>query len=315
MVLFTTPDSFPTATPIPSVITTTITTLPVLSAPSPSPIRSLGYRAAMIRMRAEAAATSHSPPLPPPLILSPTRPDAPHPGPHSSTSFTTIVIPSDCRAPISTDTELGAYVREFESMVRRDTYEIYTRLDDEQSQRQLLAGQVNMLFRDRRAHAHTPYLMETEARLSREAWGRSMDATDRSRQRAILDLLETDHGRREEIRELRAADRARQQLIVLDSSRLFRTLELDRLLHYRDIRDPLGVLHSQSCQRRLVAVLRLDFVMASHFICLLSIRVSIPASKALARDATRNGVDSHTSGTGVRGSERVALDSALQDFH
>ncbi|GJU83935.1 hypothetical protein Tco_1291481 [Tanacetum coccineum] len=74
-------------------------------------------------------------------------------------------------APVSTDTELGAHVREFESMVRRDTDEIYTRLDDEQSQRQLLAGRVNMLFRDRRAHAHTRHLMETEARMSREAWG------------------------------------------------------------------------------------------------------------------------------------------------
>ncbi|GKB88320.1 hypothetical protein Tco_0960592 [Tanacetum coccineum] len=38
-------------------------------------------------------------------------------------------------APVSTDTELGAHVRQFESMVRRDTDEIYTMLDDEQSQR------------------------------------------------------------------------------------------------------------------------------------------------------------------------------------
>ncbi|GJT26997.1 hypothetical protein Tco_0907272 [Tanacetum coccineum] len=51
---------------------------PVLSpAPPPSPIRSLGYRAAMIRMRADIASTSHSLPLPPPFILSPTRLDAP----------------------------------------------------------------------------------------------------------------------------------------------------------------------------------------------------------------------------------------------
>ncbi|GJS61017.1 putative reverse transcriptase domain-containing protein [Tanacetum coccineum] len=114
-------------------------------------------------------------------------------------------------------------------------YEIYTMLDDEQSQRQLLAGRVNMLFRDRRAHARTRYLMETEVRMSREAWGRSMDASDlaraevmslctivhaqmleiielqladHSRQRAISDLLKTDRERREEIRELRAADHA-----------------------------------------------------------------------------------------------------------
>ncbi|GJV55074.1 hypothetical protein Tco_1456079 [Tanacetum coccineum] len=144
-------------------------------------------------------------------------------------------------APVSTDTELGAHMREFESMVRRDTDEIYTRLDDEQGQRQLLAGRVNMLFRDRRAHAHTRQLMETEAGMSREAWGRAMDASDlahggvislrttvhaqmaeiaelqsadRRRQRAMSDLLETDRRRREEMRELRAADRTRQQQII-----------------------------------------------------------------------------------------------------
>ncbi|GJV05197.1 putative reverse transcriptase domain-containing protein [Tanacetum coccineum] len=54
---------------------------PVLSpAPPPSPIHLLGYRAAMIWMRAEAASTSHSLPLPPPFILSPTRSDAPSSG-------------------------------------------------------------------------------------------------------------------------------------------------------------------------------------------------------------------------------------------
>ncbi|GJT06107.1 hypothetical protein Tco_0840569 [Tanacetum coccineum] len=52
--------------------------IPVLSpSPPASPIRPLGYRAAMIRMRVEVASTSHSLPLPPPIILSHTRPDAP----------------------------------------------------------------------------------------------------------------------------------------------------------------------------------------------------------------------------------------------
>ncbi|GJU21892.1 hypothetical protein Tco_1155234 [Tanacetum coccineum] len=54
---------------------------PVLSpTPPPSPICLLGYQAAMIRLRAEAASTSHSLPLPPPFILSPTRSDAPSSG-------------------------------------------------------------------------------------------------------------------------------------------------------------------------------------------------------------------------------------------
>nr|GFB44524.1 hypothetical protein [Tanacetum cinerariifolium] len=54
-----------------------------------------------------------------------------------------------------------------------DTDEIYMRLDDEQTERQLLAGRLNMLFRDRRAHAYTHHLIETEARMSREAWVRA----------------------------------------------------------------------------------------------------------------------------------------------
>ncbi|GJV43573.1 hypothetical protein Tco_1428109 [Tanacetum coccineum] len=262
---------------------------------------SLGYRAATIRMRAEAAATSHSLPLPPPFILSPTRPDAPPPMPTSApTSLPPLLLPSASHredrpevnlpprkrlgialgpsyevgessaaaaarpagglradygfvatmdreirrdperyvgygitdswdeivetlqgAPVSTDTELGAHVRDFESMVRRDTDEIYTI--------------------DRRGHAHTRLLMETEARMSREAWGKSMDASDlaraevmslrttvlaqmseitelqsadHSRRRAISDLLETDRGRHEEMRELRADDRTQQQQII-----------------------------------------------------------------------------------------------------
>nr|GFD62359.1 hypothetical protein [Tanacetum cinerariifolium] len=43
-------------------------------------------------------------------------------------------------APDSTDTELSGYVREFETRVKQDMDEIYTRLDDEQTERQLLAG-------------------------------------------------------------------------------------------------------------------------------------------------------------------------------
>ncbi|GKG47551.1 hypothetical protein Tco_0507036, partial [Tanacetum coccineum] len=50
-----------------------------------------------------------------------------------------------------------------------DTNEIYVRLDDEQTKRQLLAGRHNMLYRDRRAHARTALLMEKGARMSREA--------------------------------------------------------------------------------------------------------------------------------------------------
>nr|GFD09210.1 hypothetical protein [Tanacetum cinerariifolium] len=116
-------------------------------------------------------------------------------------------------APVSIDTKLGRYKREFETRVRQDTDEIYMRLDDEQTERQLLAGRRNMLFRDRRAHAYTRHLMETEARMSQEAWVRATDASDlvrgkaadRRRQTVILELLRIDHRRSTKITELRTA--------------------------------------------------------------------------------------------------------------
>nr|GFC55286.1 hypothetical protein [Tanacetum cinerariifolium] len=85
---------------------------------------------------------------------------------------------------------------------------IYTRLDDEQTERHLLAGRLNMLFRDRRAHAYTRQLMETKARMSREAWIseiRELQAADRRRQTVISELLRMDHRRSTETSESRTA--------------------------------------------------------------------------------------------------------------
>nr|GEZ34090.1 hypothetical protein [Tanacetum cinerariifolium] len=109
-------------------------------------------------------------------------------------------------APVSTDTELGEYMREFETRVRQDTDEIYMRLDDEQTERQLLAGRLNMLFRDRRAHAYTCHLMVTKARMSKEAWVRATDASDLVHGE-VMSLRTTMLGQMSEIRELQAADR------------------------------------------------------------------------------------------------------------
>ncbi|GJR73743.1 putative reverse transcriptase domain-containing protein [Tanacetum coccineum] len=74
----------PPLPPIPSPSLLVSPPLPVsspVSVLSPSlpasPIHPLGYRAAMIWLRVEAASTSHSLLLPPPIILCHTRPDAP----------------------------------------------------------------------------------------------------------------------------------------------------------------------------------------------------------------------------------------------
>ncbi|GKD98849.1 hypothetical protein Tco_1382746, partial [Tanacetum coccineum] len=90
-----------------------------------------------------------------------------------------------------------------------DTDEIYGRLDEAQDARAVLSGRLNLLQRDRRSYAYTTLLMEREAIISREAWGRSMDAIDTapSEVRALRTIV---LAQQTEIAALRVADRARQ---------------------------------------------------------------------------------------------------------
>ncbi|GKD35983.1 hypothetical protein Tco_1251492 [Tanacetum coccineum] len=92
-------------------------------------------------------------------------------------------------APATDDTELGRQMTDFATMVRQDTDEIYVR--------------------DRHAHARTALLMEREGRMSREAWGRSMDASDLARSE-VMSLRTIVLGQQAVIIVLQAADRKRQ---------------------------------------------------------------------------------------------------------
>ncbi|GKF71302.1 hypothetical protein Tco_0207416, partial [Tanacetum coccineum] len=67
---------------------------------------------------------------------------------------------------------------------------------------------------------------------------RELHAADRMRQAVISEMLKANHRRSAEMRELRTTDHTRQQHLI-------------QTLTVRDSRDPLEVLHSQSCQRRL----------------------------------------------------------------
>ncbi|GJX17695.1 hypothetical protein Tco_0218527 [Tanacetum coccineum] len=105
-------------------------------------------------------------------------------------------------APVSTDTELGAHMREFESMVRRDTDEIYT------SSWRLRLGCLERSWgyggelsdASDLAHGEVISLRTTvHAQMSEIT---ELQSADLRRQRAMSDLLETDRRRREEMREL-----------------------------------------------------------------------------------------------------------------
>ncbi|GJZ83164.1 hypothetical protein Tco_0648337 [Tanacetum coccineum] len=102
-------------------------------------------------------------------------------------------------APVSTDTELGRHMTAFETRVRQDTDEIYTRLDNEQSGRQLLTSQLNMLFRDRRAHAQVMSLRTTM--FAQQSQIRELQSADRRRQTVITEMLAADHRRQKQLTE------------------------------------------------------------------------------------------------------------------
>nr|GFA48391.1 hypothetical protein [Tanacetum cinerariifolium] len=189
--------SIPALVPMPPWTDSEIVRLLAISSPpasplSPCPIRSLGYRAAMIRLE---------------IMRDPEREIG-----YGITDSCDEIVETLQGAPVSIDTELGGYMREFETRVRQDTDKIYMRLDDEQTERQLLVGRLNMLFRDRRAHAYTRHLMETEARMSQEAWVRATDASDLVRGE-VMSLRTTVLGQMSEIKELQAADRSRKTVI------------------------------------------------------------------------------------------------------
>ncbi|GKE59445.1 hypothetical protein Tco_1498630 [Tanacetum coccineum] len=240
MVITTSLDTFSTTNPILSPLPVSpplpvSSPVPVLSlSPPASPIRPLGYRAAMIWVRAEAVSTSNSLPLPPPIILAHTRPDAPSSGiPHLHLLSTDrkedkpeVTLPPRKRLGIALCPryEIGeissAVAARPVGGLRADygfvaTMDREIRCDLERDVGYGITDSWDEIFEamDRRAHARTARLMETEARISREAWGQSMDASDLVRAK-VMSLRTTVLAQQSEIRELQSADRRRQTVIT-----------------------------------------------------------------------------------------------------
>ncbi|GKC70211.1 hypothetical protein Tco_1116094 [Tanacetum coccineum] len=252
--------------------------LPVSPPPLPaSHTYPLEYRAAMIRLRVESPSTSYPLPLPSPIVLPHTRASVammraaapstyilasrsetpPSRTPPSRTPpllliplptpSSPLLLPStDCRAGVSEVGESSSAptarpTREF----RRD-YGFVATLDDEirrdperDDDRSLMSDQLNILRRDRRTHAHTSRLMESEARLSREAWVQSMDASDTTHSE-VSALRTTVLAQQTEIGDLRAADRRRQTQLT-EALTLLRTLQTQMAVlqrHQTPARDP-----------------------------------------------------------------------------
>nr|GEY22446.1 reverse transcriptase domain-containing protein [Tanacetum cinerariifolium] len=158
--------------PLPQILSPPI---PISPPPLPTSLTySLGYRAAMIRLRAEADIPEVT--LPPRKRLCVALGSRFEVSESSSTPTA---------RPIGGFRAYYGFFGTLDDEIRQDTNEIYRRLDDAQDDRLLMSGQLNMLHRDRRAYAHTARLIKSEARLSCKAWVQSMDASDTTRAKVM----------------------------------------------------------------------------------------------------------------------------------
>nr|GEY01579.1 reverse transcriptase domain-containing protein [Tanacetum cinerariifolium] len=243
------------------------------NAQSPNPIRSLGYRAAMIRLRAEAASTS-SPPLQLPSARH--REDRPE-----------VTLPP--RKKLGIVLGPGYEVGESSSTAAarpagglRADYGFVATMDREimrDPEREVGYGITDSWDEIVEALQGAP----TEARMSREAWVRSTDASDLVRGE-VMSLRTTILGQMMEIRELHATDRRRQIVIS----------ELLRTNH-----------------KRSTEIIELRTALQGQAM----INQGVTAALA-ARDALRstNGDDSHNSEIGVSRTERATRECAYTNF-
>ncbi|GJS71965.1 putative reverse transcriptase domain-containing protein [Tanacetum coccineum] len=233
--------------------------------PPASPIRPLGYRAAMIRLRAETPSTSHPLPLPtssPPLQLLSSdhrtdRPEITLPprkrlgvdlgpryeiGEGSSAARPTGGRRADYGFVGTMDTEIRRQRAEevgygIRDVWEQDTQDIYAVIGDTQDRQTQIYQSVETLVDDSQYHYETARLLDQEALVSREAWGRSIEvsymtrseimalrsvvmgqqaviaqlqAADRRSQAVTSEMLQADHRRQGVIKELLAADHQRQ---------------------------------------------------------------------------------------------------------
>ncbi|GJR73166.1 hypothetical protein Tco_0085531 [Tanacetum coccineum] len=205
------------------------------ASPPASPIRPLGYRAAMIRLRAEAASTSHSLPLPPPIILSHTRPVAPSSGTpplHLLSTDRREDIPEVCLPPQKRlGIDLGPRYEIGESSSAAAARPIGGRMADygfvgtmDTEIRQQRAEEVGYRIRDvwvalREAveeyHYETARLLDQEALVSQEAWGRSIEVSYMARLE-IMALHSVVMGQQAVISPLQAADHRRAACVDFD---------------------------------------------------------------------------------------------------
>ncbi|GJW17467.1 hypothetical protein Tco_0024903 [Tanacetum coccineum] len=273
--------------------------VPVLSSSPPaSPIRSLGYQVAMIRLRAEAASTSHLLPLPPPFILSHTRPAAPSPG------IPTLHLLSTDRREDRPEVTLPP--RKRLGIVLGPRYKVGESSSAATARPSggLRADYGFVATMDREIR-HDPK-REVGYGIT-DSWNEIVETLQGA---PVSTDTELDHKRSADMRELRTTDRTQQQ-------------QLRTLTVMQSLQGQLTTLQGQKMApkraTRLTPVTTTPAPTATTTTLVTNTQIQAMIDQGVtaalaARDANRNGDDNHTSGTGGRRTERVARECTYQDF-
>ncbi|GJY38148.1 putative reverse transcriptase domain-containing protein [Tanacetum coccineum] len=177
--------------------------------------------------------------------------------------------------PIVTDmAEFSQRMTEFETMIRQDTDEIYTRL------------------------------IEAEARMSREAWGRSMDASDLARAE-VMSLRTTVLAQQSETEVVHRGNEAAEETSDSDDSVRETSGTRQSLLSITEN----GTKQTPDQQRPE----KPNTTSVTNAQLQAMIDQGITAALA-AHDANRNVNNNHTLGTGVGRTERTARECTYTDF-
>ncbi|GJV14353.1 putative reverse transcriptase domain-containing protein, partial [Tanacetum coccineum] len=239
----------------------------------------------------------------------------------------------------------------------QDTHDIYAVIEDTQDRQTQIYQSVGTLVDDSQYHYETARLLDQEALVSREAWGRSIEVSYMTRSE-ILALRSVVLGQQAVISQLQADETYKSQVVTLESAtdRLTRgrsggvsiksaerttdsdsdgrVSELPDLVYvcsyamYSPVK-VLSILYSilrvtgkwhQGKTTRLNPDATPTPVTDTHTTTSVTnaqiqamINEGVTAALA-ARDATRNGDDSHTSGTGARRPVQVARECTYPDF-
>ncbi|GJV97141.1 hypothetical protein Tco_1548718 [Tanacetum coccineum] len=171
----------------------------------------LGSRAAGIRQRDALPSLIHETEMPKICLPIRKRPCRTTPGPGYEVGESLVAGTARRVGPTTARADLYGFADMLDAAPGRQTSrelgygpELYLEPD---------RARVNMLYRDRPFHRRTALLIEEEARLSRVAWARSMDACD---QAVISDLLKVDYRRQRQLVEaLKIVKSLKTQMIEL----------------------------------------------------------------------------------------------------